>query len=219
VKKQYYFMAAIMLVLYSAVSFASVQTFWAYGSSDNDSFEKARYVNNINSSRKSKNIAIAYKIEDDWTINSAKLWVRAVDDFKGSLCKRKNCKDGTIKGRDRKERNRIANIEGRRGRWGSREITRDQWYEFRDVTAFLINDPNNIFNAKLKATRGRDLWYRNAKLVIDYDIMTVASPSPSTVIPPVGQGSPVVPIPSAVWLFGSALLSVFGFKRKPVVSG
>jgi hypothetical protein len=219
-KKQYYFIAAIMLMFYSLGSFASVQTFWAYGSSDNDSFIKSRYVNNINSSRKSKDISIAYNIEDNWTINSAKLWVRAVDDFQGRFCSRKkNCNDNTLKGRDLKERQRISNIEGRRGRWGSRTVNRDQWYGFRDVTTFLINDPNNIFNAKLKAIRGRDLWYRNAKLVIDYDIKTT-TPTTGGGAPVVDFGPPVVvPLPPAIWLFGSALMGILGLKRKSVVSG
>jgi len=42
-----------------------------------------------------------------------------------------------------------------------------------------------------------DFWYKNAKIVVDYSLKAV-------------------PVPAAVWLFGSALLGLTGLKRKSV---
>lgn len=220
-KKQYYFIAAIMLMLYSIGSFASEQTFWAKGSSDKARFKKPKYVHNIYSSRKQKTVSIPYKIQSNWTVNSASLWLKVVDDFKNVPCSRrlKTCGDRTKNGRDSREKSRITNIEGRRGQWAAKEINSQKWTEMVDVTTFLINDTNNLFNARLRATRGKDYWYRNAKLVIDYDIKAGITPTTGDVIPVVDFGPPVVvPLPPAIWLFGSALLGLFGLKRKSAVS-
>lgn len=220
-KKQYYVIVAIMLMFYSLGSFASIQTYWAYGSSDKARFKKPRYVHNIYNSRKQKKVSIPYKIDSNWTVNSASLWLKLVDDFKGVPCSRrlKNCGDRTTNNRDSRERIRITNIEGRRNRWAEKEVNSQQWTEMLDVTTFLINDTNNLFNARLRATRGKDYWYRNAKLVVDYDIKAATTPTTGGG-PVVDFGPPVVvPLPPAIWLFGSALLGLFGLKRKPAVSG
>ena len=199
-KKQYYVIVAIMLMLCSLSSFASVQTFWARGSSDKASFKKARYVHNIYNSRKQKKVSIPYKIENNWKVNSASLWLKLVDDFKGVPCSRrlKTCGDRATNNRDSRERIRITNIEGRRNRWAEKEVNSQQWVEMLDVTTFLINDTNNLFKARLRAIRGKDYLYRNAKLVIDYDINAATTPT----APVIDFGPPVVvPLPPALWLF------------------
>jgi hypothetical protein len=201
-KKLYYCIAAMLLGLFSSVSLASVQSFWAYGSSDDAS--NSKYVESIGNKSSTQNISIDYKLESNWTINSAQLWLRAVDDFKGGHCSGNKCRDGRTGGRDRSEKAQISNIEGQNGKWASTEINGYTWYNLLDVTTFLLDDTNKSFSALLEASQGGDFWYKNAKLVIDYSI----------------KGDPVppaaVPIPSAIWLFGSALLGLTGLKRKSV---
>ena len=196
-KKLYCCMAAMLLGFFSSVSVASIQSFWAYGSSDADS--NGKYIESIGKKVETQNISIDYKLESNWTIKSAQLWLRAVDDFKGGHCSGNKCRDGKTGGRDRSEKAQISSIEGQGGNWASAEINGYTWYNLLDVTAFLLNDTNNSFSALLKASRGGDFWFKNAKLVIDYDIKAV-------------------PVPSAVWLFGSALLGLTGLKRKPAVT-
>ena len=45
------------------------------------------------------------------------------------------------------------------------------------------------------STEKPDFWYKNVELVVDYELKPV-------------------PVPDAVWLFGSALLGLTGMKRK-----
>jgi hypothetical protein len=206
-KKLHCCIAAMLLGLFSSVSLASIQSFWAYGS--NDDASNAKYIESIGNKAETQNITIDYKLESNWTINSAQLWLRAVDDFRGGHCTGNQCRDSKAKagGRDRSEKAQISSIEGQGGNWTSTEINGYAWYNLLDVTAFLLNDSNKSFSALLKASQGGDFWYKNAKLVIDYNV----------------KGDPVppaaVPIPSAIWLFGSALLGLTGLRRKSVSAG
>ncbi len=204
-KKLCFFLGAILLSSLSSASFASIQSFWAYGSSD--TADAPKYVESIGKKSASKSISIDYDLGSNWEINSATLWIKAVDDFRGGHCSGSQCKDGSRRGRDSSEQALISKIEGQgtKGNWKSVEIGGYQWYELLDVTTFLLNDTNKAFTALLKASRGGDFWYKNAKLVIDYSLKD--APGPST-----------VPVPSAVWLFGSALLGLLGFKRKDAVN-
>jgi len=156
-----------------------------------------------------KNISINYKLESNWNISSAQLWVKAVDDHKGKACSGNRCKDVSGGGKDSKERIRISNMEGRKGNLTSKQIDGETWYNLLDVTSLLLNDTNNTFTAKLKASVGKDFWFKNAKLVINYYTKDSAAPTSSEASPPAA-----VPLPSAIWLFGSALLGLTGLKRK-----
>jgi hypothetical protein len=196
-KKRCYFIAVMLLGFFSSASFASIQSFWSYGSSDSASNSK-----HVGGKTGSTNISIDYKIESNWSVKSATLWIKAVDDFKGGSCSGRNCKDGNYAGRDSKERANISNIEGK-GNRSSVEIGGEKWYNLLDVTSFLSKDTNKMFSAVLKTSKGSDFWFKNAKLVIDYDINDNTTPPAA------------VPLPSAVWLFGSVLLGLAGFKRKP----
>jgi hypothetical protein len=197
-KKQcYFFIAAVMLGLFSSVSLAAMQSFWAYGSSDDAN--SPQYIENIGKKTETKEISIDYKLESNWTINSAQLWLRAVDDYRGGHCSGDNCKDGKKGGLDRSEKAKISSIEGEDGRWAPTEINGYEWYSLMDVKSFLLGDTDNTFSALLKASRRGDFWFKNAKLVIDYDLKAV-------------------PLPAAAWLFGSALVGLVGLKRKAAVA-
>jgi hypothetical protein len=213
-KKLRYLLAVILLGFFASVSLASTTTYYMAGSSDSGKFKKSRYIS-FNSRQKQRNISINYNIDSNLNINSAKLWIRAVDDFRGVECFNKfSCADIKNKRRDLKEKLRITKIEGQSGRWASSEVNNGKWYELLDVTTFLLNDKNNNFSAQLKSIAGRDFWFRNAKLVIDYDNNTDSAP-PADQTPPLPAPPPSeVPLPSALWLFGSALFGVFGLKRK-----
>jgi hypothetical protein len=199
-KKQCYFIAAMLLGLFSSASSASILSFWAYGSSDSAS--KSKYTETIGYNKPRQNISIDYNIDkSNWTINSAQLWIKAVDDFGG--------------GKDRREKARIFKIEGKKGKFASKEINGNKWYNLLDVTSFLLSDTNSTFSALLKSSRGRGFLLKNAKLVIDYDIKSASNPldipgSPLPISPPAA-----VPVPAAVWLFGSAMLGLIGLTRKP----
>jgi hypothetical protein len=200
-KQLYFFIAALMLGLFSSISSAAMQSFWAYGSSDEAS--DAKYIQNIRKNVETKSISIDYKIESNWTINSAQLWLRAVDDFKSGHCSGDDCRDVRNGGKNRggkdgMEKAKISKIEGQKGHWASMEIDDYTWYNLMDVKTYLLADTDNVFSAVLKASRGADFWFKNAKLVIDYDIKAV-------------------PLPSAIWLFGSVLLGMTGLKRKSAV--
>jgi hypothetical protein len=214
-KKIRYLLAVILLGLFASVSLASTTTYYMSGSSDSGKFKKSRYIN-FNSRQKQRDISINYNIDSNLKINSAKLWIRAVDDFRGVECSSKfTCADVKNKRRDLKEKLRISKIEGQNGRWASSEVNSGKWYELLDVTTFLLNDTNRNFSAQLNSIAGRDFWYRNAKLVIDYDTNTDTAPPAESGAPPLSEPTPSqVPLPSALWLFGSALFGVFGLKRK-----
>jgi hypothetical protein len=209
-KTQFYFLAAIMLALFSSTSMASIQNFWAYGSSDDAN--KSKYIESIGNESATKNISIDYKIEDNWTINSAHLWIKAVDDFKGKACSGQQCGDGKSRGRDSSESARITNIEGQKSSFASKEINGNAWYDLLDVTSFLLNDTNSKFTALLKASRNGDFLFKNAKLVIDYTVNSAPTLNVDPALAP-------VPIPSAIWLFGSTLLGLGLMKRKSAVTG
>jgi hypothetical protein len=210
-KKQYYFLTALMLGVFSSASLASIQNFWAYGSSDDAN--KSKYIKSFGNGSITKNISIGYKIEDNWTINSVHLWIKAVDDFNGKGCSGKRCRDGGSRGRDSSELARISNIEGQKGLFATKEINGNTWYDLLDVTSFLLNDTNGKFTALLKASRHDDFLFKNAKLVFDYTVIS----APSTLNSEPAPLAPV-PIPSAIWLFGSALLGLGLLKHKPGIA-
>lgn len=201
-RKTYQLFATLMLSLASSVSFAATQTFWAYGSNDN--IDQPKLLSNTGTSSNYKDIAINYVIDrQKWEINSAKFMLKAVDDNNyGSHCTGYGatpCADGTGKYYDGKEYAEVSKIDGTTNMFTSAtEISKYGWYDLGlDVTSYLLNDSNNTFTARIKASFKSDYWYKNAKLVIDYDLKPV-------------------PVPAAVWLFGSALFGLTGLKRKLV---
>ncbi|ESS72268.1 hypothetical protein MGMO_62c00010 [Methyloglobulus morosus KoM1] len=217
-KKQFYFLSAMLLALFSSVSSASLIDFYQYGSSGFAN-NKPKFISNIGKGHGRK-ISINYNLGSNWTINSAHLWVKAVDDYNGGFCKGWKCRDGRSNGKDPREFARIKNIEGHKGNWASKVVNGYKWYDVLNVTSFLRHDTNGIFKALLKSSRGGDFWLRNAKLEIDYTINT------AYVLPLVEQGTPIatptpaaVPIPAAAWLFGSALLALAGLVRRTAVTG
>ncbi len=193
-QKYFSILAVILLSIVSTVSFAATQSFWAYGS--NDDAYKAKFLNSTGSEEVIKNISIAYALGNNWRNITAKLWLRAVDDsFNESHCMGYSCADGTGFGKDASEQAEITKIEGRAGLFSSTEINAYGWYDLNlDVTSYLLADKDSVFTAKLKAALSTDFYFKNAKLVVDYN----------------------VPIPAAAWLFGSALLGLACLKRKPL---
>jgi hypothetical protein len=212
-KKQYYFLAAMILVIFSSVSSAATKSFYASGKDDNATHPE------FLSKGESEKIEIDYKLGRNWVISSAKLWLRAVDDYNGGHCSASgfwsdNCKD-VPKGDDSRNKGdnghkadkyldgselALITIKGKGHNDDVQskplEIDNFKWYDLNlNVTKYLIqNGRENDFTATLKASLG-DFWYKNAKIVVDYDIKAV-------------------PVPAAIWLFGSALFGLTGMKRK-----
>lgn len=202
-KKTYLVLTFFMLTLISVVSSAATVSFWAYGSDDKSDQPKFLF-NSKGSSSNHKDVAIKYVIDrQKWDINSAKFMLKAVDDNnRGNHCTgfgSFSCADSTGKYYDGKEYPVISKIDGTSNIFASKtEISTYGWYDLGlDVTSYLLNDKNNTFTARVKASIKSDYWYKNAKLVIDYDLKPV-------------------PVPAAIWLLGPALLGLTGLKRKPV---
>lgn len=181
---------AFVLSFFTSASFAATQTFWAYGNGDGVANDSPKFLNNS-----SKNIAISYSLGSNWTITSAKLWLKGVDDsFNYTHCTSFSCNDGSGTGEDASEQAQIVNIEGNSGLFASTEIGKYGWYDLNlDVKQYLLSSLIGVFDAKVQPDAGKDFYFKNAKLVIDYQ---------------------VVPVPAAAWLFGSALMGLIGLKRK-----
>ncbi len=191
-KKYYFVIAGLILAFSSVIGSAATVNFWAYGS--DDSTNHGKYLNTDLNGHRGKAISIDYTLGKRWTDISAHLWLKAVDD---TCVGRILCKDGLKSGWDPSEKAIISKIEGIPGRFGVTEINKNGWYDLNlDVTAFLLADTDNIFNAMLRPSMHRDFVFKNAKLVIDYNLKPV-------------------PVPAAAWLFSSALLGLFRVKRKP----
>lgn len=191
-KKHFYLMTVILLGIFSSASYAASQSFWAYGT--DDSAIQPKYL----SGNTTKSISINYALDSSWTNISAKLWLKAVDDSGYGHCSGNSCIDSNKwwKGQDTTEQALITKIEGISDNYASKEIDGFGWYDLDlNVTNFLLTDSDNKFTALLKASLCDDFWYKNAKLVIDYDLKPV-------------------PVPAAIWLFGSALFGLTGLKRK-----
>lgn len=161
-----------------------------------------------------KNISINYTLGSNWVINSAYLWLRAVDDYTfknkyGHLVSDhcaapgandiSKCSDdnnsNTIQ--DPYEQAQVLKIEKDLFSNGpSVEINNFEWYKLNINVASYLSNTDKVFNATIKAIGG-DFWYKNSKIVVNYSLKPV-------------------PVPAAVWLFGSALLGLIGKKRKSI---
>jgi hypothetical protein len=95
------------------------------------------------------------------------------------------------------EQARVTKIEDIDGNYGETEIDGYGWYFGLDVLDYLLNSHTTPFTATINAQKG-DFRYQNAKIDIDY---TVNPPSQ-------------VPVPAAIWLFGSAMVGLAGFSRR-----
>ncbi len=202
-KRQYYFLATIILGLFSSVSSAATQSFWAT-TSQSDTAWAPKFLNEGGSKTFNINYSSLYNLGNNLTINSAKLWLLAVDDYYGNHCSEQggtssHCNDDTNRRtqQDPLEQAKIVNIEGIPGIYGSPiEINEFKWYDLNINVANYLSIVDGQFSATVKAACG-DFWYKNAKLVVDYDLKPV-------------------PVPAAIWLFGSALMGLTGMKRKSI---
>jgi hypothetical protein len=244
-KKQYYFLATLALALFSSVGSAASVSFYAntYTSGpnmglakDDPTFLTDTTYKKLYSPTKAGAMpfAISYTIGSDWNITSAFLRLKAVDDNNyGYHCgtEASQCQDGASWGkRDPAELAVVKDIEGALST--SVAVNEYGWYNLGlDVKNYLTD---GVLNGKVtaawdgpaptttvqewvcdkwksgKCKQGHyvsvtkptcdipDLWYKNVELVINYDLKQV-------------------PVPAAVWLFGSALLGLTGIKRKSTV--
>jgi len=195
--KKLYFLLPALLTVFSSASFAATVDF--YASYKNDGVTPKDAPSLVSGNQKS--FSIAYSLDSNWIINSAKLWIKAVDDYKGGHCSGWACDDGNSKGLDAAEYAKITELEGSSVNSQKTAINSYGWYDLNlDVSSFLLD---GVLNGKLAAVGdgykkkclSPDFWYKNAKLVIDYDLKPV-------------------PVPAALWLFGSALLGLTGVKRR-----
>ena len=188
-KKQCYFIAAMILGIFSTVSSAATQRFWATTTQSDTAWDPT-----FLSEGSSKTFDINYNLGSDWTINSAKLWLLAVDDYNGNHCSSQggtsaNCNDDSLSNtaQDPSEQAKIVTIEGIPGIYGSPlEINSFKWYDLNINVASYLSNADGRFTATVKASLG-DFWYK--------------------------------PVPAAIWLFGSALLGLTCLKRKPTIAG
>lgn len=200
-KNQHCFIAVMLLGLFSSVSLAATQSFWAT-TAQSDTAWAPKFLNGGGT----KTFDIKYNLGNDWVINSAKLWLLAVDDYHGNHCSAQgatspHCSDDNNPStyQDPSEKALITKIEGHTGSFNTPlEIGSFKWYDLNINVASYLSNTDKKFSAVVKAAYG-DFWYKNAKIVVDYDVKAV-------------------PVPAAIWLFGSALLGLTGLKRKPTVA-
>ncbi|NTV93879.1 MAG: hypothetical protein HGA75_00480 [Thiobacillus sp.] len=137
-----------------------------------------------------ESFSIRYSLVDDWSLDSAYLWVLARDDTLSTI-------DSTRRSSilsDPSETAKIVNIEGQPVTMNAVEINGLDWYFGFDVKSFIGGVYTSPLTGVLKDVTG-DFVFLGAKLAL-----TQTKPCP----PPPSE----VPLPGAAWLFGSAL---FGF--------
>lgn len=200
-KKHSFLLTVLLIILSSATSAATIDFYASYKNDGLTPKDSPTLVGG-----KQQSFSIAYTLGSNWVINSAKLWIKAVDDFKGGHCKGGSCKDGNKWGLDPAEYAKVTQLEGISVNSQKTAINGYGWYDMKiDVSSFLLD---GILNGKLAAVGNSfkqkclapDFWYKNAKLVIDYDL------KPDDLKP--------VPVPAAIWLFAPALFGLTGLKRK-----
>jgi hypothetical protein len=187
--KHFSLFAAVALSIFSSVTMASTMSFWAYG---NDDTNVNHRLSNIQTDVIKEKVSIGYDISNPaWKINSAKFWLKAVDDQYFAKGDTKNDPN-----RDPEEQALVVRINGQQGDYASKEIDELKWYDMGlDVTNLLLANLKGDFKATIESSKKSDFLFENAKLVVDYDLKPV-------------------PVPAAVWLFGSAMMGLIGAKRR-----
>jgi hypothetical protein len=187
--KHYSLIAAVALSIFSSVSMASTMSFWAYGNDDTNINHR---VSNIQQDVLKEKVTISYDISNPkLIINSAKFWLKAVDDQFFPKGDTKNDPN-----RDPEEQALVVRINGHQGNYASKEIDELKWYDMDlDVTSILLANLKGDFKSTIESSKKGDFIFDNAKLVVDYDLKPV-------------------PVPAAVWLFSSALMGLIGAKRR-----
>lgn len=223
-----YFLSVLILGLFSSVSLAATVSFYASkyttGPIIKTPKDKPTYVTDSTV----KNFSIDYSPLDlsKYKITSAFLKLKAVDDSGPWNHCTPFCTDG-VNGNDTAEKAIVKVIESSGTTQAATAINGYGWYDLGlNVTAFLVDGILNgtvlagwadgvtppTTTSEWKCSRGGghhhnqciaaekpDFWYKNAELVINYELKPV-------------------PVPAAVWLFGSALLGLTGMKRKPTAT-
>lgn len=205
-KKKYFYIAAILMTVFASTGTAATASFWATKTQSDFAWDPEKL-----NQGDTKEFEIKYGDISKWNIHSAKLWLLAVDDytvksghnFVSTHCSAQgstsvNCNDNNTSGRDAQEFARLTWIEGGKSHsYGSPvEIGNFKWYDLNINVANYLSSKDKEFEATIKAVSG-DFFYKNAKIVVDYDVKAV-------------------PVPAAAWLFGSALLGLIGKKRKTI---
>jgi hypothetical protein len=163
---------------------------WKVGDTQNPSVHP-KYL----STNDTFNVSIDYKLGSDWNVTSASLWLYATDDNGPFAHCSTNCSD-VGPGSDHTEQALITKVEGGpAGSYGTAEIDGFAWYKLSDnFASYLVGGDNQSLELTLKAVNG-DFWFKNAKLEVNYTLQAV-------------------PVPGAIWLFGSAVLGLVGFRKK-----
>jgi hypothetical protein len=145
-----------------------------------------------------KNISISYDLTD-MIVDSAQLWIKAMDDTFLTT-------DGSMPLifswiKDPSEQAAITSVESTIIPTVWTEIDGYGWYIGLDVTSFIDSTHTSPLTALLsvKNAGSKDFFFKNAKLDVNYH----TAPCP-----------PPVPLPAAAWLFGSALLGFVSLSNR-----
>ncbi|MEQ1484712.1 VPLPA-CTERM sorting domain-containing protein [Methyloglobulus sp.] len=227
-----YFLSVLILGLFSSVSLAATVSFYGSKFTSGPNIGSPKDNPTYVTDSTVKNFSIDYSSLDlsKYKITSAFLKLKAVDDNGPWDHCTPFCTDG-VNGNDTAEKAIVKVIESSGTTQAATVINAYGWYDLGlNVSAFLAD---GILNGTVLAgwadgttpptttsvwkcskggghhghcgwvsvpsTEKPDLWYKNIELVVDYELKPV-------------------PVPAAVWLFGSALLGLTGMKRKPTAT-
>jgi len=167
-KKTFSAIAVIVsLSFMSTVQAASVE-FSAYTSDQHYLLSKADF----SSSNNEKSFSIDYGDISSWTINSAKLFIKAQDDLSiiGYVPDLPPEWAALVKIEE-------TYLSPSDSDWY--EIDGMNWYIGFDVASFLTNPNTNPLTGKVTVSKLGDYYFENAKLVLDYSITPSAVPLPA----------------------------------------
>ncbi len=125
----------------------------------------------LSSTNNDKSFSINYGDISGWTINSAKLWIKAQDD------------QGILSGVDLPPEwaalTKIENTVLTPSLSDWYEVDGNTWYIGYDVASFLTNSNTSPLTGTVTVNLLGDYYFENAKLTLDYDVAPSAVPLPA----------------------------------------
>ncbi|MGZ8191177.1 MAG: hypothetical protein ACXWTS_08085 [Methylococcaceae bacterium] len=175
-----------ILILSSLMASAASAATVTYYATATDSNIK---LGTISPLKLTQDFSINYAIPSNWNVTSFTISLKLADD----ACTSASCPDGLFGGRDPRELAGIIKLESSI-LLNAVEVAADGWYGFNiaNLASYLLPPHTSPLTGTVAALPGFDFIYKNAKVTLEYSH---------------------VPIPPAVWLFGSGLAGLLLLTR------